>query len=226
MKNVLLLRSGDQIGEYGACCPGWRATQMSPIRKSFINLARLRDTMQNGSFCGLILTSRTVVEAVAKTKVAVEMPVFVVGQATGRAVRELLKEKVQIIGEGSGDAVRLAPMIVDYFKGQSSPVNLIHPGATKMIGGLAEKIEPIKSLHVPVYETSSRDRAELEAELSKIDHDFDACVYFSPSGVQAARDVIRARWPRAREIAIGQSTAQALDDCCLVCTDPNPTGKN
>jgi len=180
--------------------------------------------MQNGNFSGLILTSRTAVEAVAKAKFAVEMPVFVVGQATGRAVRELLKEKVEIIGEGSGDAVRLAPMIVDYFKGQSSPVNLLHPGATKMIGGLADKIKPIKSLHVPVYETLPRYRAELEEELSKIDHDFDACVYFSPSGVHAARDVISARWPRAREIAIGRSTAQALDDGCLVCADPNPTG--
>ena len=40
--------------------------------------------------------------------------------------------------------------------------------------------------------------------VDKTEHEFDAIVYLSPSGVSAARDVIRTRWPRARQIAIGQ----------------------
>ena len=226
MKNVLLLRSGDNLGAYASSMPpGWAVNQISPIRKHFINLPRLADTIKSTDFDGMILTSKTAVEAVSQTQVDFTGPVFVVGQATGAAVRQNLNSITEIIGEKSGDAVRLAPMIIDYFNGQSEPVNLLHPGATKMIGGLAEKIAPIKSLHLPVYETCPRDRAELEAELDKMSStEFDAIVYFSPSGVNAARDVIRTRWPRARQIAIGQSTASVLDSC-LVCKDPNPAGK-
>ena len=222
MKNVLLLRSGSD-GDYQTELEkvGWSSCSISPIQKRLINSAQLASAFEK-NFDGLILTSRTAVEAVHQVRTSISWPIFVVGEATGRAVRKSLDHK-EIIGEDSGDAVRLAPQIVSFFE---RPANLLHPGATKMIGGLKEKLaeSSIVSNHIPVYETTSRDSQDLLDALSNVGH-IDAVVYFSPSGVNSARSLVFQRWPEAKEIAIGISTAKVLDNC-LVCEHPNARGES
>lgn len=222
MKNVLLLRSGSD-GDYQTELDkvGWSSRSISPIQKQLINSSQLAKALDE-SFDGLILTSRTAVEAVQQVRTEVTWPIFVVGEATGRAVRKLLEHQ-EIIGEDSGDAVRLAPQIIEFF---DRPANLLHPGATRMIGGLKEKLaeSSIVSNHIPVYETTSRDSQDLVKALSNVEH-IDAVVYFSPSGVNSARSLVSQRWPKAQEIAIGISTAKALDNC-LVCQHPNARGES
>ena len=219
MKTVLLLRSGAD-GDY--TFDGWDAHSISPIQKSLINLDLLETELKNDDYAGVILTSRTAVEAVKAKRIDIDVPIFVVGEATGRAVRSLLNHG-EIIGENSGDAVRLAPQIIDYFQTRKD-IRLLHPGATKMIGGLGEKLveSGIVSNHIPVYETTSRPEEQLTQDLDNLSQ-IDAVVYFSPSGVKSARHLVRQRWPDAREIAIGISTAKSLDSC-LICKDPNSKG--
>ena len=221
MRKVLLLRSGTD-GTYDDLATGWSSVSVSPIEKKLINIDQLRLELAN-NYDGIILTSRTAVQALnnANVKVNEKWPVFVVGGATGRAAREL--GLVDIVGESSGDAVRLAPQIIAYFD-QTRSIRLLHPGATKMIGGLHEKLQPanIESIHLPVYETTSRQEDELSGDLAKL-KEIDACVYFSPSGVKAARHLVKTKWPNAREIAIGNTTAASLDDS-LVAKDPNAKG--
>ena len=158
MKTVLLLRSGAD-GDY--TFEGWTAYSISPIQKSLINLDLLETKLKSDTYAGIILTSRTAVEAVKAKRTEIDVPIFVVGEATGRAVRSFLNHGA-IVGENSGDAVRLAPQIIEYFQTQKD-VRLLHPGASKMIGGLSEKLADsgIVSNHLPVYETTSRPEEQL-----------------------------------------------------------------
>ena len=219
MKTVLLLRSGAD-GDY--TFEGWTAYSISPIQKSLINLDLLEIELNNDTYAGIILTSRTAVEAVKAMRTDIVVPIFVVGEATGRVVRSSINHGV-IVGEKSGDAVRLAPQIIDHFQNRKD-VRLLHPGASKMIGGLSEKLADsgIISNHLPVYETTSRPEEQLSQDLDNLTK-IDAVVFFSPSGVKSAQHLVRQRWPSASEIAIGISTAKSLDNC-LICKDPNAKG--
>ena len=94
------------------------------------------------------------------------LPLFVVGKATvAKAEKAGYKT---ILGKDSGDAVRLAPIILEYYKDKLSSTNLLFPGAKTKIGGLAQKIAPLTVVDVPVYETRSVDPLKIRVELSKI----------------------------------------------------------
>lgn len=147
--------------------------------------------------------------------------IFVVGKATGEAARNAGFKN--ILGENSGDAVRLAPIISDAFQENKSKIKLLFPGAATKIGGLAEKISPIIVVDLPVYETLSRSEEEIKSELENIDH-FDFVVYFSPSGVTAAKKSILLHSPNARVIAIGPTTAKSLEKP-LISVTPDVEGE-
>lgn len=148
--------------------------------------------------------------------------VFVVGRATGAAARDAGFSSV--LGEDSGSANRLAPIIIDHFAGaDASSTRLLFPGAKRKMGGLTEKISPIEVVDVPVYETCGRPREELAAELSKIPI-VDFVVFFSPSGVKAALEVIKSHSPSSKLVAIGLTTAKFLDNP-IVSASPEVQGK-
>jgi len=148
------------------------------------------------------------------------IPVFVVGKATGAAARDVGFNNIH--GENSGDAVRLAPIITEFYKNALSKTRLLFPGAKTKIGGLAEKIHPIEVVDIPVYETTSRSPAELKSELSDIPV-VDFVVFFSPSGVNAALDVVKLHSPNSKCVAIGPTTAKYLEGP-IVSKTPDVTG--
>ena len=147
--------------------------------------------------------------------------IFVVGKATGEAARNAGFKNV--IGENSGDAVRLAPIISDSFSTEKSEIRLLFPGAATKIGGLAKKILPISVIDIPVYETLSRPVEEISSELADL-KPFDFVVFFSPSGVKAAFETISRHSPGAKVIAIGPTTAKSLE-APLVSATPDVEGK-
>ena len=151
------------------------------------------------------------------------LPIFVVGQATGLAARDAGFESV--IGKGSGDAVRLAPIILAHFEkvADLATVRLLFPGAATKIGGLAAKIAPINVVDVPVYKTAGRSAQEISKELDQIPAQCDYIVFFSPSGVAAALDLVRKHSPDAQLIAIGPTTAKFLPNS-LVSKTPDAAG--
>jgi len=235
--NVLFLRSGtDDAYTEAAVRAGWKAHTISPIVKCFINEQALVDELTHVEtrYCGIIMTSATTAEAIVRATAATTVaaaaaiPCFVVGAATARAARTA--GYGDPIGCETGDAQRLAPVITEYFAEQTGEqhklVKLFHPGASKMIGGLAELLAAhnISTRHLPVYETTSRSTDDLDQELKRLQSlRVDAVVYFSPSGVKAAQHLVRSRWPGAREVAIGSTTARALDSC-LIAQHPTAEG--
>lgn len=151
------------------------------------------------------------------------LPLFVVGKATGLAARDA--GFANVIGEGSGDAVRLAPIILSHFEKSDDLANvrLLFPGAATKIGGLAAKIAPISVVDVPVYQTAGRSADDISKELARIPAPCDFVVFFSPSGVAAAMDLVRKHSPDAQLIAIGPTTAKFLPNS-LISKTPDAAG--
>jgi len=221
---ILFLRSGNSTFYHDRAKElGYVAHTFAPILKRRLPVGDLEEALKDfENYDGLIMTSVETVKIVSDLKISLpcDYKIFVVGKATGEAARNAGFKN--ILGENSGDAVRLAPIISDAFPENKSKIKLMFPGAATKIGGLAKKILPITVVDLPVYETLSRSEEEIKSEIVNEDP-FDFVVYFSPSGVTAAKKSILLHSPNAKVIAIGPTTAKSLENP-LVSVTPDVEG--
>jgi len=231
MTHVLFLRSGkDDSYEKLASDAGFKCFSFSPIEFVFtVESLQVQLAEHLTRYSGIVFTSPRAIQAFSSvlnetgfSPANYSKPVFVVGKATGKAARNLGFS--QILGENSGDATRLAPVIAEY-PFTTTRAELLFPGATKLIGGLEKLLIPHNiALHIiPVYKTLARTENDLRGEIDSINEEIDVVVYFSPSGIDSVHSLVSERWPNIQTIAIGNTTGSCLTNS-YIAKSPNPEG--
>ena len=148
---------------------------------------------------------------------------FVVGKKTAASARHVGFQK--IIGEEISSTAELAPIVSAWRDAQTEemPSRLLFPGAKKRARGLAE-LSAIDE--IAVYETAARDRSVLAAEIMA-NGPFDVVVFFSPSGVDAAYNIILEKFQSTPKIvAIGLTTAKSFPTGSDVCVSKKPCAEH
>jgi len=173
------------------------------------------------AFTGVVVTSARVAWAVAGGAAFLHSIAhvrwFVVGPATARAVRAL--GVADVVGEASGSAQALFDQYLSHLHG----ANLVflcgdqrRPTIPELLTGAQ-----IAFSEVVVYRTVALD----DGQIGTRDDEPVAAVFFSPSGASAVQRwsrVPEAFWQRARAVAIGPTTAQAMARVDAVCSSPTP----
>lgn len=148
---------------------------------------------------------------------------FVIGKKTAAAARKAGFQK--IIGEEISSTAELAPIVSAWLGKQTEekPKRLIFPGAKKRARGLAE-LPAIDE--VAVYETAAREKSVLAAEIMA-NGPFDVVVFFSPSGVDAAYNIILENFKNTSKIvALGLTTAKSFPTGNDVCVSKKPCAEH
>ncbi|MPC66638.1 uroporphyrinogen-III synthase-like [Portunus trituberculatus] len=243
MKSVWLLKSSEgSDGRYKDALTkaGFSAVVVPTLSFQWCNEAPLRDALQRPQdHTGIIFTSQRAVEAVAQIyeKLAVSIhdqwsdkKVFVIGEATQMAVQTLLK--LPSIGQESGNAKQLAPIIIRETKPFDKP--LLYPcgnlGRDELPRLLAQQDRDFRAL--TTYQTSSHpDLRQTVQKLTMAGQMPDVAVFFSPSGVKFALPVfeeLKVSTTGVKIVAIGPTTNTALvehhQSVWGVCPLPSPDG--
>lgn len=203
---VLLLRDARPPDPYVAAlaAAGFDVRCVPVLRFESVGRDALAATMtQAEAFAGLILTSPRAADALHGLDLSgwQTKPTFVVGPATAEAAREL---GLRPEGEEAGQADELADRIAA--RRFDAPLLFlcgdrrrdVLPDRLRAAGIAVEE-------HV-VYRTLLDASALREAG----GRPPDWVVFFSPSGVDAAREAVAVSWNRVRKAAIGPTTADAL----------------
>uniref|UniRef100_A0A0P4VYR3 Uroporphyrinogen-III synthase n=1 Tax=Scylla olivacea TaxID=85551 RepID=A0A0P4VYR3_SCYOL len=243
MKTVWLLKSSENSdGRYRDALTeaGFSAVVVPTLSFQWCNERVLKDALQKPQdHTGIIFTSQRAVEAVAeiygKLEVSIhhqwsEKKVFVIGEATQMAVQKLLK--LPSIGQESGNAQQLAPIIIRETKPFDKP--LLYPcgnlGRDELPKLLAQQDRDFRAL--TTYETSPhcnlRQTIQKLTAAGQMPH---VAVFFSPSGVKFALPVfeeLKVSTTGVKIVAIGPTTNTALVEhkqlVWGVCPSPSPDG--
>ncbi|XP_071525943.1 uroporphyrinogen-III synthase-like [Panulirus ornatus] len=218
---------------------GFSPVHIPVLSFRFCNQGPLKNSLQNPlDHSGIIFTSQRAVEAVAEiySKLSIdchhawsEKKVFVIGEATGRAVQRLLK--LSYIGQESGNAQQLAPIIIRETIAFDKP--LLYPcgnlGRDELPKLLVKHDRDFRALIS--YETSQH--TELKCTIQKLISERlpSYMVFFSPSGVNFTLSVLKSldvSVTGVKIIAIGPTTNTALVEQNIpvsgVCPSPTPEG--
>ncbi|XP_053634573.2 uroporphyrinogen-III synthase isoform X2 [Cherax quadricarinatus] len=243
MSNVWLFKSGEKSDMHYTNTltqSGFSPVNIPVLCFQFCNQGPLKTSLQNPQdYSGIIFTSQRAVEAVAEVylNLAVrchaswdEKKIFVVGEATGKAVQNLLK--LTCIGQESGNAQQLIPIIIRETKAFDKP--LLYPcgnlGKDELPRLLVNYDRDFKAL--TIYETSQH--AQLKYTIQKLINAGQKptyMVFFSPSGVNFALPILQSLnvdVTGIKIIAIGPTTNTALVQQNIpvsgVCPTPTPEG--
>lgn len=243
MKTVWLLKSGEESdGRYSdaLASAGLSAVMVPTLSFTWCNEGALRDALQKPqNHTGIIFTSQRAVEAVAQIYLKLtadihhqwcEKKIFVIGEATKLAVQKHLK--LPCIGQESGNAQQLAPIIIREIKPFDKP--LLYPcgnlGRDELPKLLAKQDRDFRAL--TSYET--KQHPQLRQTIQKLTTKGqlpDAAVFFSPSGVKFAMPVFQnlgVDLTGVKIVAIGPTTNTALVEqkqpVSGVCSSPSPDG--
>lgn len=210
---VLLLREPASPDPYEEAlrANGFRASSVPVLAFDHVGQDRLQEVLSSPEkYGGLIATSPRSVRSLAgvwprtpESQRWLAMPAYVVGPRTAEEMRRLGFEPV---GEEAGSADVLAPLIAP------SPLPLVF-----LCGNRTRHVLPrrLRTAGIPfepvlVYSTHLRD-----------DLDFTGMerpswvVFFSPSGLEAARHATGLDLNQIRRAAIGPTTADALESAGL-----------
>lgn len=198
---------------------------VSPIVRRPLSTEDLEYKMKTGGYGGVIITSSFTISCLPKSLVEelanIGGPTFVVGKKTAEAARQAGFQ--QLIGEEIGSTAELSPILSGWQAEKEEEKvlpRLLFPGARTRARGLAE-LPAIDE--VAVYETVAREESVLAAEIMA--HvPFDVAVFFSPSGVKAAHDIV-ARQKTTMMIALGLTTAKSFPDGSDVSASSKPTAE-
>ncbi|XP_045600774.1 uroporphyrinogen-III synthase [Procambarus clarkii] len=225
MSNVWLFKSEDKNDTQYTdklSRSGFSPFHIPALCFKFCNQESLKSSLQSPQdHSGIIFTSQRAVEAVAEIYIKlplschagwIEKKIFVVGDATGRAVQSLLK--LTCIGHESGNAQQLVPIIIKETVAFDKP--LLYP-----CGSLAKDELPRLLVNndrdfkaLVVYETSQHP--QLKYTIQKLISGGQRpthMVFFSPSGVNFALPVLQSLSvdiTGVKMIAIGPTTNIAL----------------
>ncbi|CAG8633559.1 9763_t:CDS:2 [Paraglomus occultum] len=204
------------------------------LEHALLNIPRLSDLLKEGSkskYWGAIVTSQRAVEALrtAWNEVVSELtadtimrwkniPFFVVGKATARAVSEL--NFTPVGAEHSGNADLLADYIVSYYAQNKLDLENQSTKLLFLVGDKRRDAIPKRMLRegigvdeLLVYETRPNEQFEaLLKDALDNGRPFDWVVFFSPSGVDITIECLR-KWkviPNAKLATIGPTTAHHL----------------
>ncbi len=200
---------------------GYRPFVLPVLSVIWRNTKKLRAVLAHPeSYGGLIFTSPRAVEAVRHVGTLSEAwhrrPVYVVGPRTAAAVQKL---GLQPWGEVAGSGCELARLILEAPRPERPLLFLCGARRRDELPGLLRAAAfPLEEL--VVYDTRAFV-PKLPAELP------DWVVFFSPSGLEAARQLPIVR-ERVRVAAIGPTTAEALQQegwpVVAVARTPTPEG--
>lgn len=217
---------------------GFSPVHIPVLSFKYCNQGPLKNSLENPQdHSGIIFTSQRAVEAVAEiySKLSIschhawsEKKVFVIGEATGRAVQRLLK--LSFVGQESGNAQQLAPIIIRETVAFDKP--LLYPcgnlGRDELPKLLVKHDRDFRAL--TSYETSQHP--QLKYTIQKAISEMPTyMVFFSPSGVNFTLPVLKSLGvdvTGVKIIAIGPTTNTALVDQNIpvsgVCPSPTPEG--
>lgn len=243
MKTVWLLKSSEESdGRYSDALAraGLSAVVVPTLSFKWCNEAVLQDALQKPQdHSGIIFTSQRAVEAVAEIYLMLiagihhqwsEKKIFVIGEATKMAVQKHLK--LPCIGQESGNAQQLAPIIIRETKPFDKP--LLYPcgnlGRDELPKLLAQQDRDFRAL--TSYETKPhpqlRQTVQKLTTTGKTPH---IVVFFSPSGVKFGLPVFHdlgVDLTGVKVVAIGPTTNTALVEekqpVSGVCPSPSPDG--
>lgn len=222
-RRIWLLRERDgQPDPFEACFEGagFEASSHPVLTFEDTNDAQLDERLvQPDRYSGLILTSpRASIRFLSRLPLDartawLEKPVYVVGERTGRDLRDV---GFSTYGEDSGDGGVLGRYIADHHSDERPLLFLAgNRRRTELVDGLAAESIPVSELTVYITHAGRLDEPAEPPEW---------LAFFSPSGVDAI-----AGWRRAGQsgiAAIGMTTARALESAGLsvraVSSDPTP----
>lgn len=243
MSTVWLLKSSetDDARYSGALSGlGFVSEHVPTLSFQFCNHAPLKNALQQPqNHSGIIFTSQRGVEAVAELykhlsvdchHIWSEKKIFVIGEATGRAVQQHLKLKH--IGQESGNAQQLAPIIIREIVAFDKP--LLYPcgnlGRDELPKLLANQDRDFRAL--TVYET--KEHPQLKNNIKALYSSGKTpkiMVFFSPSGVKFTLPALKSvglSLTGIKVVAIGPTTNAALVQENIpvhaVCSSPSPEG--
>ncbi|KAK4293485.1 hypothetical protein Pmani_033822 [Petrolisthes manimaculis] len=219
---------------------GMTAVTVPVLTFTFCNKDTLKAALEKPQdHSGIIFTSQRAVEAVSQIYSNMpaahhhawsEKKVFVIGDATQRAVQAHLK--LSCIGQESGNAKQLAPIIIRETKAFDKP--LLYPcgnlGRDELPRLLAQEDRDFRAL--TTYQTSQHPQLKQciqnlksSGKLPKV------MVFFSPSGVNFTLPVLESvgvNITGVKFVAIGPTTNTALVEHNIpvsgVCPTPTPEG--
>ena len=203
---VLLLREAREPDPYVAAldAAGFEARCEPVLRFEFIERDTLAETMGRAdAFAGLILTSPRAADALHGLDLADwrAKPTFVVGPATAEAARSL---GLRTEGEEAGQAEELAERIA----ARLFEVPLLFLCGDRRRDVLPDRLRAAGlAVEERVVYRTHIDASALRETAGGLP---EWVVFFSPSGVDAVREVVASSWNRARKAAIGSTTADAL----------------
>ena len=200
---------------------------VSPIVRRPLDTTALQSKLCQSAYGGVIITSSFTINCLPPTLVQelanIGGTTFVVGKKTAAAAGNAGFQK--IIGEEISSTAELAPIVSAWRDAQTEekPGRLIFPGAKKRARGLA-KLSAIDE--IAVYETAAREKSVLAAEIMA-NGPFDVVVFFSPSGVDAAYQIILDRFQITPKIvALGLTTAKSFPTGSNVCVSKKPCAEH
>lgn len=216
IKEIILLRKESRHDLYREALEASAyITRFIPVLETtFVNADQLKATLESSTQSGIIISSQAVSEGVRNSNASLkgwkEKPIYCVGPATSRTVKEL---GLQPYGACSGSALRLAEYIVANHS--SGPLLYLTGDKTRssIFNSLSE--HNIQTDLLQVYQTRSLTITE--------NLDGHIIVLFSPSGLQSFSSLpIGATW-----ISIGPTTTMELasrDIKCVQADHPTPSG--
>lgn len=221
---------------------GFAPVSIPVLSFKFDNQEELSQKLQDPNrYGGMVMTSQRAVEALELCvanlvsqevwineleKLWKEKPIFIVGKATAKAVKDKLG--LQCKGDDAGSAEALVPFILQSFTPDSN--TLLFP-----CGNLRRETIPtamakagirLDSIHV--YSTCADPNVmHLLDNLMEKQGVPSFAIFFSPSGVNFIQDILSGikEWDKVKLIAIGNTTAEAMKNkgwkVCAVSEQPN-----
>lgn len=228
---VYLLREAEESDPYEESleAAGFRARSFPVLAFRLVRQEELREALGHPSaYSGLILTSPRAVEALSEAMVWLphQQPawhakhVFAVGPCTAAALEEIGFEPE---GEESGSGGLLAAYISQRVQAEGLEEPLLFLCGSRRREELPEHLqkEGIPFEELCVYETLLRTDLGFPDRVVP-----DWVVFFSPSGVEAARQAQGLDWSAVRRAALGPTTAAALEEAGwkpqAVAAEPTP----
>ena len=249
-KTVLLLRSGsgkdeDNYSQLSNSHNDIHLINLPVLTFNFTNsddlLREVNDNHQN--YEAIVFTSQRAVESVEfilpqidnfSEKWTQSKLCYVVGEETASKVKSSLNwEPKNILGSEAGNALKLADVIIDRYKDQTTKPLLFPCGNLKR-NELEQSLmkQEIQLRPVISYETIPRkdiSYAIAQLKLTTLEY----VVFFSPSGVKNVYDILKKSIAgfedQTKVIAIGPTTAKTLTtefDCQNVLVAENPNAES
>ncbi|ODV90889.1 hypothetical protein CANCADRAFT_2610 [Tortispora caseinolytica NRRL Y-17796] len=209
-KRIVLLKSqpNGEVDPYASLEPHY----ISVLKTYNLNADRLHEVLDYNSF---IFTSARAVEALKGSNVLshlISKPVYVVGQHTASALREIGHNDIR--GEESGRGEVLASIIADHYRDGKVHGPMMFLSAETTAYDLAGRLcdEGIETMKLIVYKTEPdpQSASMLSYHLDQHPDEKMILIVFSPSGVSNCIPVIRAHSNRLHITCIGPSTEKAL----------------